>query len=145
MKLMKELLPYIIAIYQKDGYCIVMDHYMVEHKFVYRYMLVFLNRLCYQYGCSLKERQRFVGTLLHIRQKIPVLINDRDTMLIFPTMSIHNMNCVWLVYHQIIKIKKYQYGCMVYFRGGAKLFFNMDIRSIKRQMIRCEKIVQFIS
>ncbi len=144
MKLIKELLPYIIAIYQKDNNCMMLDCYLVEHRVSYPYTIALLNQLCFQYGCSLKERQRFAISLLRIRQKIPILISERG-LLLFPTMNIHSKECIWLMYGQIMKVKKHGFGCMVYFKGGAMMYLPMDVRSVKRQMPRCKTIEQFIS
>lgn len=145
MKVIKQLLPYVIALYRKKEACVLLDVYGVEHEIPYEYPMIFLHYLCYQYGSSLKSRRKFAISLLKIRQKIPVLVNDRDMIFFFPTSDISKKECIWLTYHKIIKVQKDERGSIICFEGGMKLLLGMEARSIRRQIQRCKKITAFIS
>lgn len=100
------------------------------------------------YHRSILEDRKIISKEYGYDQKVPMIINAND-LLLFPTKSIENTNCVLLNYYCINEYKKKDKNtliefCIPYNNSkiilNEKLLVNCDIRTIKHQISRCVTI-----
>ena len=97
----------------------------------------FLNELCIGYGSTYEGRRQAACQFLHIRQKAPILVHQE--LLLFPSRSADEHDCIWLNYCAIIKTQSLDYQTRFTFYDQSELIVDMEHRSALLQMRRCTR------
>ena len=94
-----------------------------------------LFALCLQYGATYEGRRSATIKILNVKQKVPILLSKQ--ILLFPTHSPKQKECVWVNYYAIASIERYHHETLILLNDTSKLIVKSSIRSIKEQIKRC--------
>lgn len=97
-----------------------------------------LQHLCLSYGCTYEGRKAAAQYLLHCTQKVPILVSERKGGLFFPTRDVRSLQCCWLNYDMIKKVKRIQKQTQITFCNGYIVVLDCDKRGIDRSMTLCK-------
>lgn len=83
--------------------------------------------------------------LLDIKQKVPIMVSKNWGLLLFPVNDVSKTNNLWINYLVIKRIKSigYEYS-LVIFEDDSELCIKSNIRVIRRQLQRCEKLCRHL-
>ena len=101
-----------------------------------------LNRWCISYGSTMQGRRDAVKELTGIRTKVPLVISDMTSVLLFPILSEHSRTDNWWINDSMLVMMKAEkrIASILYFADGTVLTVPFDIRILKRQRTNCRKI-----
>ena len=101
-----------------------------------------LNRWCIQYGSTMAGRRDAVKEITGIRFKVPLLIGDMTSVILFPILSPDSpADNYWINDSMLVTMKAdRRTACILYFADGSVLTVPFDIRILKRQRSNCQKI-----
>lgn len=93
-----------IAIKKEDNKITIIN---VENSLVININLKkFLNFNCLCYGSNLKGRLEYVKKLLNIKYKIPILISEKDDLILLPVKSLKSSSNLLIMGSKIINYEK---------------------------------------
>lgn len=104
-----------------------------------------LEEWCLKDGSTVCGRIKAVKHWLKIEKKVPVLINKENQIIFFPTESSKNLGCVWIAYDKVKKLYSVDAGTSkIVFKDNQELVLTINIRVIKKQMMRCRQFIKFL-
>lgn len=110
--------------------------YLVENS-----TIEILEHSCEYFGSSLNGRKEGTKKLLGITHKSPIIIEESQKIIFFPTTSPDNKDCIWI---NLEKVNKY-YGLedkksAIVFKNGDILEFDVSIGSLSNQILRATRL-----
>lgn len=130
------MLQNIQYLYQKKESCICISG---EKLYCDLCVSELIDNWCQRYGYTMEGSRNAISSLLKIRQKVPVCIHPFKQIYLFPTLSPRLKSCVWINPKQILKVVKRGFGSQIIFKDHSVLDLNQDVRSLRRQLRRCEE------
>ena len=100
-----------------------------------------LNDSCKYYGSSYDGRKAGTKYLLPITSKVPIFLNEKKNIVIFPIESDRNKNNIWFVFNNILSYKKVKNYVEITFKNNEKYIFLMSFHIFKNQMIKCSQLI----
>ena len=101
----------------------------------------FINDCCKYYGNSYKGKFESSKIYLNKNIKLPIIISENYELIIFPTNSIRNPNCIWIVYNNIDNIKKLDNkNTIIIFKNGIEFCVNCSYNVINNQINNCARL-----
>ncbi len=95
---------------------------------------------CTYFGSSLEGRKKGTHNLIGVSYKAPVIVEESNDMIFFPTTSPKVKSCSWLRFN---KIKCYYYKnnhLVVEFKNGDKILLNISYDMINNQVLRATRL-----
>lgn len=95
---------------------------------------------CTYFGSSLEGRKKGTHNLIGVSYKAPVIVEESNNMIFFPTTSPKVKSCSWLRFN---KIKRYYYKnnhLVVEFKNGDKILLNISYDMINNQVLRATRL-----
>lgn len=96
---------------------------------------------CEYFGSSYEGRKSGTKKLSGITHKAPIIIEESQRIIIFPTTSPDRDDCIWI---NLAQINKYyssnKTSTTIEFKNGDKLEFNVSIGSITNQILRATRL-----
>ena len=109
-------------------------------------VLTIVKNSCLYFGSSLAGRQAGTKALMNCNVKVPIIIEDSNNIIIFPTNSDRNSNCYWVSYNNLLKYTKTSNkGSLLYFKQNNKIEVDIKYNIIDNQVIRCIKLEAIIN
>lgn len=105
-----------------------------------------LDLLCTKAGSTLEGRTVAFKRIIGITQKPSILLSEIRYILLMPTKSLRNPNCILINYSSLIKITQADY-----FNTNLKFYNNFEYsipsnrRIIKNQCLRCYEFLHLIN
>lgn len=104
-----------------------------------------LSQFCLQHGSTKEGRIHFFSHTQGIARKVPVLISEQYEIIFFPLFGKRNKDQIWIQYQPIKKIvNEDNISTQIYFKNECELCVNVNYRSIRRQMLRCKRMIKFL-
>jgi len=103
-----------------------------------------IDSICNRYGLSGYGSIHAIKQTLKIHQKCPILIHPILQIYMFPTVSMNDHSCVWINSKRILKLKYQDYQTVITFIDQSSIVCNVGMRSIKKQVKRCEMMEKSI-
>ena len=101
---------------------------------------------CLYFGSSLAGRREGTKALINCEIKVPIIIEDSQNLIIFPTSSYRNTKNMWISYNNLLKYNKNDINStLLYFKQDNKIIVNVRYNIIDNQIIRCIKLEALIS
>lgn len=99
---------------------------------------------CEFYGSNYVGRLCFSKSILNLKIKVPIVIEDNKKIIFFPTRAIYNKECIWISYNNLEKVEKDVDDSLVHFYNGKsyKIMISSDI--INRQFYNCLKLEKLL-
>lgn len=96
---------------------------------------------CKMYGGSFTGKSEISKIILKCKSKVPVILDDQGNIIMFPSNSKCQSNCVWLNYNNIRDYKKNGHkNVVITFLNGTKIAINISFYSFEKQINKCHKL-----
>lgn len=115
--------------------------YEIDKEFIVKKdCLSIIKDSCLYFGSSLEGRRSGAKDFLNCEFKVPIIIEDSNNLIFFPTSSYRRRDTVWISYQNLLKYKKIDINSTIlYFKNNSKLKLNVRYNIIDNQVIRCIK------
>ena len=99
-----------------------------------------MENSCQYYGSSAEGRIKGTKMILGSNYKVPIVIEESNDIIFFPTEAINSNNCVWISLNNIEKYEKCNGFTKVTFTSGKELYIKMSISSFEMQVLRANRL-----
>ena len=99
---------------------------------------------CAYYGSSCEGRVKGKKMILGSNYKVPIIIEETNEIIFFPTEAATNANCIWLSLNNIRSYEKCNGFTKVIFNSGKELIVKMSISSFEMQILRANRLGSII-
>lgn len=100
-----------------------------------------IDESCKNYGSSLKGRIDASNYLLSVKYKCPIIISETKEIIMFPTKSIRNFDCIWINFKAIDKYHSVcQNRVLISLINGEKVEINTSSRIITNQILKSSRL-----
>lgn len=95
---------------------------------------------CSYYGSSYQGRLKGTKKILGSNYKLPIVVEEKNDIIFFPTNGIENEKCSWLSLNNISKYEKHGGYTRVTFSNGKKLIIKMTYSTFELQLMRATRL-----
>ena len=95
-----------------------------------------LEENCEYYGSTYEGRIKAAQKILDFSYKIPLLIEETEKIIFFPTKSSTSIDCCWINHNYVAKREKCGKNTKVLFKNGVEKEFNISKLSFENQLLR---------
>lgn len=100
---------------------------------------------CEFFGCSFKGRVEGTRYLTGITHKSPIIIEETEEIIFFPTSSYRQENCSWFRSKYIKKYEKFDSkSCILTICNDNKIRINCSYEIIDNQILRSSRLESII-
>lgn len=100
----------------------------------------FINYNCNYFGSSFEGRIKGSKKLLGMKYKLPIIIEESQEIIFFPTKSYRN-NSSWIALNKILKYEKNGKSTIVTFTSGKTEKYDISYESFENQVLRATKLL----
>ena len=91
---------------------------------------------CEYYGSTYEGRIKAAQKILNFSYKLPLLIEESEKIIFFPTKSYTSDDCCWINHNYVKKREKKGNNTKVMFQNGVEKEFNISKLSFENQLLR---------
>lgn len=102
--------------------------------------LKIIDDSCKFFGSSYEGRFEGTKQLLNISHKSPILIEETNKVIFFPTTSPRLNDCAWVSLNNLKDYCKSKTGTLIKFYCGKEMFINIDFGIIDNQVLRATRL-----
>ena len=96
---------------------------------------------CKYFGSKYEGRKNGAIDILGAEYKVPIVIEDSDNLIVFPTTSPHADDCVWISLKRVKKIEKVDYNnTKVIFDNNREIIVDCSYRTMENQLSRASRL-----
>jgi len=95
---------------------------------------------CKFYGSSYIGRCEGTKSLVGIKTKYPIIIEESRNIIFFPTSSTRSQQTSWIALNKIKKYSKNRLNSYIIFNNNRKLKFNISLYSLENQFYRANML-----
>ena len=96
---------------------------------------------CLYFGSSYVGRKEGAKSILGAEYKVPILIDDSDNIILFPTTSPLSQDCVWISLKHILKHERIDSNnTKIVFDNGKEIIVPVSFRTIENQISRAARL-----
>ena len=100
-----------------------------------------MEESCKYFGSTYQGRRQAAKEILGAEYKVPVVVQDEDNLIIFPTTSPDADDCVWISLKRVTKIEKIDANnTKIIFDNKKEIIVNCSFRSIENQLSRAYRL-----
>lgn len=99
---------------------------------------------CKYYGSTYKGRLNAAKKILECSYKLPILVEESQNIIFFPTKSSLEEDCCWINFNYIKAIEKEENSTIVTFVNGSRKKFDISKLSIQNQISRSTRLSYII-
>ena len=99
-----------------------------------------MEHSCKYFGSSLEGRMLGSKDILGSIYKTPVIVEETQKLIFFPTEAIQSESVGWVSYKNIRNVEKYNKKSKVIFNNGEFIILDCPYFSIKNQIFRCNML-----
>lgn len=104
-----------------------------------------MDESCKYFGSSYKGRKEGAKSILGDGYKIPILVEDGENIVFFPTVSPGDKDCVWLASKKIKNIAAIdELSSKVIFDNKQEIEVPVSYRSLQNQLLRATRLESVI-
>ena len=103
-----------------------------------------IEESCKFFGSSYEGRLEGTKKILGFNYKIPIIIEESNDIIFFPTSSPRNSDCHWISLNQIQNIKKNKKTTKIIFKTGQEISLNISYYSLENQIFRATRLQSII-
>ncbi len=112
------------------------DRYIIKQK-PYEIM----ESSCLYFGSSYKGRKEGAREILGAEYKVPIIVDDSDNIIVFPTTSPLSHDCVWICLKHIKKYERIDANnTKIIFDNNKEIIVPSSYRSIENQISRASRL-----
>lgn len=91
---------------------------------------------CKYFGSSYVGRHEGTKSLIGINYKTPIIIEETNNIIFFPTSSPRFPNCSWISLKHVWKYEKVENYSKIYFKNGFCISLEISYGSLQNQILR---------
>mgnify|MGYP003398408182 CR=1 FL=1 len=91
---------------------------------------------CEYYGSTYKGRLEATKKILNSSYKIPIIIEESENIIFFPSKSSLLEDCCWINYNFIKKYEKFENRVKITFKNNEEIEVDMSKLSLENQISR---------
>ncbi len=95
---------------------------------------------CEYYGSTCEGRVKGTKMMLGSNYKVPIVIEETNEIIFFPTEAAKNSNCIWLSLNNIKSYEKCNGLTKVIFNSGKEIIIKMSTSSFETQLLRANRL-----
>jgi competence protein ComK len=99
-----------------------------------------IDHSCRYFGSSYEGRHVGTMEILGIQYKTPILIEETNNIIFFPTASCRSTNCCWISLDKIEKYMQDSNYSKVIFKNGNEIKLNISLGSLENQIFRATRL-----
>ena len=103
-------------------------------------ILSIIDESCKYYGSSLKGRREGSNYLLGNNYKVPIIIDEYQELIFFPTSSYKKEDIIWINYYYIDKYYGKDNNTIIIFKNNKKISFNISNKIINNQILKSSRL-----
>lgn len=102
---------------------------------------IIMNKSCKFYGSSLEGRIEGAKNLLGSSYKLPIVLDEEDVLIFFPTSSLRSEDCAWINLKMIdTYYQKNENIAVIVFKNNEKLLLNLSYGVLDKQILRASRL-----
>lgn len=112
------------------------ERYIIEDK-----PFKIMEDSCKYFGSTYEGRKDSAKDILGAEYKVPIVVEDSDNLVIFPTTSPYSDECVWISLKRLKKFEKID-ACntKIIFDNNKEIIVPCSYRSIENQVSRASRL-----
>lgn len=126
----------VVSINEKVSKIIENDYEYFVNKNTYEVM----EDSCQYYGSSCDGRIKGTKMILGSNYKVPIVIEESNEIIFFPTESPTSNSCSWLSLNNVKKYERADGFTKVTFISGKEIIVKMSISSFENQLLRANRL-----
>jgi len=95
---------------------------------------------CVYFGSSYNGRLEGSKKMLGFNYKTPIVVEESNEIIFFPTTSPRNNDCHWISLNHIKEIKKTTKETKILFKSGQEINLNVSYNSLENQLFRATRL-----
>ena len=96
---------------------------------------------CKYFGSTYEGRKNGARNILGAEYKVPIVVEDSDNLIVFPTTSPLSSDCVWISLKRVKSIIKVdQNHTKVIFDNNREIIVECSYRTIENQLSRASRL-----
>jgi competence protein ComK len=95
---------------------------------------------CEYFGSSLEGRKRGTEKLIGVHYKAPIIVEESNNIIFFPTSSPRLGTCSWLRFSCIDQYYYQNHNLIVEFKNGAKIVLDTTYGVVDNQILRSARL-----
>ena len=100
-----------------------------------------ISRSCLFFGCTYNGRRLGSSSLLNSSHKVPILIEESNEIIFFPTASVNNLNCIWISYNNLESIRRIDKNySSILFKNNKEFKIKTSYFILTNQIIRSKRL-----
>ena len=100
-----------------------------------------LKESCEYYGSTFEGRIKGSKKQLGMRYKLPIIVEEYNEIVMFPTSSSTNDQCSWLALKHIQDYEILDNNTIITFKNNEKKVFPISYTSLENQIFRATKLL----
>jgi len=100
-----------------------------------------MEESCKYFGSTYEGRKNGAKDILGAEYKVPIVIQDEDNLIVFPTTSPQAEDCVWVSLKRVKKIERMD-SChtRILFDNNKEIIVECSFRTIENQLSRASRL-----
>ncbi len=100
-----------------------------------------MEESCKYFGSTYEGRKNGAREILGAEYKVPIVIEDSNNLIVFPTTSPSADDCVWISLKRVKKIEKIENNyTKVIFDNNKELIVDCSYRTFENQLSRASRL-----
>jgi len=100
-----------------------------------------MEESCKYFGSTYEGRKNGAREILGAEYKVPIVIEDSDNLIVFPTTSPFADDCVWVSLKRVRKIEKIDSNnTKIIFDNNKEIIVPCSYRTIENQLSRASRL-----
>ena len=100
-----------------------------------------MEESCEYFGSSLEGRKEGAKAILGAEYKVPIIVEDSNNLIAFPTTSPYAPDCCWISLKRVNNIYRIDnYNTKIVFDNKEEIIVPCSFRSIENQLSRASRL-----
>ena len=100
-----------------------------------------MEESCKYFGSTYQGRKDSARDILGAEYKVPIIVEDSENLIVFPTTSPAAADCVWVSLKRMKKFEKVDgFNTKIIFDNGKELIVPTSYRSVENQISRASRL-----
>ena len=112
------------------------ERYLIEEK-----PFQIMEESCKYFGSTYDGRKNSARDILGAEYKVPIIVEDSDNLIVFPTTSPQSDECIWISLRRVKKFEKIDgANTRIIFDNNKEIIVPCSYRSIENQVSRASRL-----
>ena len=100
-----------------------------------------MEESCMYFGSTYEGRKESARSILGAEYKVPVIVEDTDNLIVFPTTSPKSDDCIWISLKRVKAFEKIDLtNTRVIFDNNTEIIVPVSYRTLENQISRASRL-----